>query len=177
MTTVGVAPCEKCWRPKVDIDPKVAIDLYQEELAVWLVPFNLIHANLPWIGTAKSRNWGLNIVRKMAVSVLNPERKMANSVLTTNGRLRIKSHTQYQEELAVWLVPFSHRPWHSIHEGRRGRWGTPTMALRLRIQHPEYTGHPNTPYSSWSSPCGWSPSTSPTPIFPGLVPGKVEIES
>ena len=25
------------------------------------------------------------------------------------------------------------RPWHYIYEGRRGRWGTPTMALHIRI--------------------------------------------
>jgi len=36
------------------------------------------------------------------------------------------------------------RPWHYIYEGRRGRWGTPTMTLPIRIQHRgvtrEYTG-------------------------------------
>ena len=31
------------------------------------------------------------------------------------------------------------RPWHYIHEGRGGRWGTLTMALHIRIQHREYT--------------------------------------
>ena len=25
------------------------------------------------------------------------------------------------------------RPWHFIYEGRRGRWGTPTMALHIRM--------------------------------------------
>ena len=26
-------------------------------------------------------------------------------------------------------------PWHYIYEGRRGRWGTPTMTLHIHIQH------------------------------------------
>jgi len=29
------------------------------------------------------------------------------------------------------------RPWHYIYEGRGGRWGPPTMALHIRIQHQE----------------------------------------
>ena len=27
------------------------------------------------------------------------------------------------------------RPWRYVYEGRTGRWGIPTMALHLRIQH------------------------------------------
>ena len=41
---------------------------------------------------------------------------------------------------AMWVVRVGGddgelRPWHYIYEGRRGRWGTPTMALHIRIQH------------------------------------------
>jgi hypothetical protein len=45
----------------------------------------------------------------------------------------------------VWVVRVGGddgelRPWHYIYEGRRGRWGTPTMALHIRMQHREKTG-------------------------------------
>ena len=49
-----------------------------------------------------------------------------------DGELR-PWHSIYEGRKGRWGIPtMALRPWRYIHEGRRRRWGTPSMALHIR---------------------------------------------